>query len=82
MDDELERIYKEAVMAQLAYYPGIRLEEVRETTTTVFQHSRHPGQDSNTAPSEYDTRDTPTCSVRYSEVQDLKVKGTVVPVLN
>jgi hypothetical protein len=35
IDEELERNNKEAVMAQLGYYPGICLEGLSKTTKTV-----------------------------------------------
>jgi hypothetical protein len=31
----------------LRYYPGIRLEGLRETTKTLSQDSRYPGRDLN-----------------------------------
>jgi hypothetical protein len=34
MIDELERVWKEAVLAQLRYCPGICLERLRKTTKT------------------------------------------------
>jgi hypothetical protein len=34
VNNELERMWKEAVVAQLRYYPGICLEGLRKTTKT------------------------------------------------
>jgi hypothetical protein len=42
MNDELERIWKEVVMA---YYPGIRLEGLRKTTKNLSQNSQSPDWD-------------------------------------
>jgi hypothetical protein len=38
----------------LMYYPGIRLEELRKTTTNLSKDSWSPGQDLNPGPSEYE----------------------------
>jgi hypothetical protein len=35
VNNELERILKEVVVAKFAAYPGIRLEELRKTMTSV-----------------------------------------------
>jgi hypothetical protein len=47
MCDELERIWKEAAVAESGYYPGICLEGVKEITKDLIQVSRCPGRDSN-----------------------------------
>jgi hypothetical protein len=46
MNDELGRIWKEAVWPNLKYYPGICLEVLRETTNNC-QDSQFPGRDLN-----------------------------------
>jgi hypothetical protein len=43
MCGELERMWKEAVVAQLRYYPGNCLEGLRKTTNDLSQDSRRPG---------------------------------------
>jgi hypothetical protein len=42
MNDELERMWKEAVVAYLKYYPGIRLEGPRKTTKNFSQDNWCP----------------------------------------
>jgi hypothetical protein len=37
MTDKSERIWKEVVMAQVTYYPGIHLERLRKTTKTSIR---------------------------------------------
>jgi len=39
-NNELEKIRKEEVVANLRTYPGICLDELRETTNTLSQDSR------------------------------------------
>jgi hypothetical protein len=46
MTAEIERIWKEAVVAWSRYYPGICLERLKETTKTLSQDSRCPFRDS------------------------------------
>jgi hypothetical protein len=68
MKDELERIWKEKVVAEfLRYYPGIRLEGLRNATENLSQDSRFPGLDFfNPGPSECESGvliTRPRCSV-------------------
>jgi hypothetical protein len=56
MNDELERIWKEAPVAYSRYYPSICLEKLRKTTKTLSQNSRSPVRDSNLALSKYMSR--------------------------
>jgi hypothetical protein len=44
MNDELEMIWKEVVMAQLRHYPGICLERLRKTTETLSQDNGVPAE--------------------------------------
>jgi hypothetical protein len=39
MDDELKRIWKEVVVAELRYYPGICMEGMRKTMKNYGQDS-------------------------------------------
>jgi hypothetical protein len=55
MNDELEVIWNEAVVAYFGHYPGLCLEGVRRVTKNLNQGSRCPGRDSNRAPSEYES---------------------------
>jgi hypothetical protein len=57
--DELERIWKEKVVAEfLRYYPGIRLEGLRNATENLSHDSRFPGLD-------FLTRDLPNANQAY-----------------
>jgi hypothetical protein len=47
MIDELERIWKQAVMVLLRYYHGISLEGLRKTTKALSQDSWWPSSDVN-----------------------------------
>jgi hypothetical protein len=47
MNNELENIRKEAVMAYFRHYPDVRQEVMKKTTKTVSQHSLSPDQVSN-----------------------------------
>jgi hypothetical protein len=53
MNDELERIWKEAAVVDLRYYPGIFLEGLRNITRDLSLDSRCPGPDSNQVLPEY-----------------------------
>jgi hypothetical protein len=48
--NELERMWKEAVVANLSYYPGICLEALGKTTKNLSQDSWSPGRDLNPGP--------------------------------
>jgi hypothetical protein len=52
-DDELERIWKEAVVAYSKYYPGICLQGLGKTTRNLGLDSTCLLQDSNRVPPEY-----------------------------
>jgi hypothetical protein len=54
MNDELERIWKEAVVAHLRYYPGICLMGLRKTMKTLSYDSLSSGRDLNPTPPEYE----------------------------
>jgi hypothetical protein len=43
-NDELERVWKEAIMAQSRYYPRICLEVMRETTKNLVQDAGVPAE--------------------------------------
>jgi hypothetical protein len=49
MNDEMERIRKEAVMTLSTYYPNIFLKELKKTTNNLKQDSQCPGRDSKGA---------------------------------
>jgi hypothetical protein len=51
-NNELERMWKEAVVAYLRHCPGICLERLRKTTKTFSQDRRFPGRDLNPGPSD------------------------------
>jgi hypothetical protein len=53
VNNELERIWKEAVVA-LRYYPNICVEELRNSIKTVSQDNRSSGSDLNPGPLEYE----------------------------
>jgi hypothetical protein len=60
MVDELERIWKEAVLAKSRYCPGIiYIEGLKKTTENVSQCSRCPSRDLNRALPEYEYRALP-----------------------
>jgi hypothetical protein len=69
MVDELERIWKEAVMTWLRYYPGIYLGELRRTMKDLSQKSRCPSIDSNRERPEYKSWVLPSavaaCKIAY-----------------
>jgi hypothetical protein len=50
MDDELEKIWKEAIVAYMTYDPGIGLEKQRKTTKYLSQDIRRPRRDLNRPP--------------------------------
>jgi hypothetical protein len=50
VNNELERMWKEVVIAYLRYYPGICLEELRKTTERHCQDSQSLGWDLNLGP--------------------------------
>jgi hypothetical protein len=47
VNDELERIWNEAVWSNLTYYPGICLKELRKTTKDFSQYSLSLGRNLN-----------------------------------
>jgi hypothetical protein len=53
MNNELQRIWKEVLVACSRYYPNIRLEELKNTTENLSQATRCPDGDENEAPLEY-----------------------------
>jgi hypothetical protein len=65
MTDELERIWKEAFVAQSRYYPGI--------LRVTCQDSRCAGRDSNQVPREYES----TVSPLYQLARYLVLKYSV-----
>jgi hypothetical protein len=76
MNDELERIWKEAVMPISRYCAGIRLEGLRKTTIDFIQNSQYPSRDSNQAAPEYNLKALPTevtCAVGCPERDDATV---------
>jgi hypothetical protein len=54
MNNELERIWKEAAWPNLIYYPGFCLKELRYTTKILCQKSRSPDRDFNLGHPEYE----------------------------
>jgi hypothetical protein len=54
MNDEMERKWKEAVVAYFRYKPGICLDGLRETTKTLSQDSVSPGRYLNPRSPEYE----------------------------
>jgi hypothetical protein len=68
MSDELERIWKEAVVSLLRYYRGILLERLRKITKNLSQDSRCPGRNLNPAPPEYGSR-----ALSYASLIRIKV---------
>jgi hypothetical protein len=54
MSDELERIWKEAIVDQSSYCSDIFMEELRKTKKNLDEDSRCPGRDSNRAPHEHE----------------------------
>jgi hypothetical protein len=68
VNNELQRIRKEALWSDLRYYPGHCLEGLGKTTNTKdSQDSRCRGRDSSRRPPEYKARALPlepTCSVK------------------
>jgi hypothetical protein len=59
MIDELERIWKKAVMAYSRYYPGILLEGLRNTAENLSPDGWDPARDSNDIPPDYEARTLP-----------------------
>jgi hypothetical protein len=59
LNDELERIWKEALMACMKYYCSICLEGVRKTQN-AYKDSHWPGLDSNQVPPEYRLKALPS----------------------
>jgi hypothetical protein len=58
-DDELERTWKQVVVANRGINPGIFLDRPRETMKNVIQDSRCPVRDSYRPPPEYKFRELP-----------------------
>jgi hypothetical protein len=59
MNDELERIWKEATMAFRDNYPGIFLNEPKKTMIIISQGSWCLSRDFNGLPPEYESRVLP-----------------------
>jgi hypothetical protein len=55
MNDELERICKEAVLAYSKHYASVFLEVLRKITETSIQNSRRAGGDSNRTHPKYES---------------------------
>jgi hypothetical protein len=53
MNDELQRMWEEAVVAYLNELSYHSLEAVRKTIKKLRQYSLYPSRDSNWAPAEY-----------------------------
>jgi hypothetical protein len=49
MNDELERIWKEAIVTQSKYFRGICMEGLRKITDNVTENSGSPEKNSNLA---------------------------------
>jgi hypothetical protein len=60
-NDELGRIWKEAVVTYSKYDDDIYMEGLRKIKQNLTQDSRLPGRDSNQAPSEYVSRARISC---------------------
>jgi hypothetical protein len=54
MNDESERMYKEAIVPNFRYYRGICLEVVRKSTKNFSHDGRSSGRDLNPVPPEYE----------------------------
>jgi hypothetical protein len=54
--NELERIWKETMVAKSRHYYGICLERLRKTTNNLVQDNWCPDRDSSRAPPEYQSR--------------------------
>jgi hypothetical protein len=54
VNNELERIWKEAVVANFRYYPGVRLDGLRKPRKYFSQDKRSPVRDLNPGPPEYE----------------------------
>jgi hypothetical protein len=73
-DDELEKILKEGVMAQLRYDPNTFLEGLRKTMKYLSQDSPCPSRNPNMAPPKYQFRvlpRRPAClavTLRYMQI--------------
>jgi hypothetical protein len=80
MSDELEMIWKEAVVSLLRYYRRILLERLRKTTKNLCQDSRCPGRNLNPTPPEYDSRVLSYASLirilHHSRTRTYAVDGT------
>jgi hypothetical protein len=66
MNDELGKMWKEAVVVISGYYPGIRLGVLREASLNLGQNHQCPHRNSNLAPPEYKSEALPpkqTCLV-------------------
>jgi hypothetical protein len=65
ISDKLERLLKEALVAEMRYYLSIYLEGLRKATKHFSQNSWCPGLDLNWTPSEYKSSVTarPICSL-------------------
>jgi hypothetical protein len=55
MNNDLERIRKEAAVALFNYYLGICLEGLKKTTKNLSHDSQSQGRDLNPGPPEYET---------------------------
>jgi hypothetical protein len=60
MNNELETIWKEAIVTYLMYYPGICLEELKNPTKTLTQ-VRFSAGDFNRAPPNSGSGEIPLC---------------------
>jgi hypothetical protein len=67
VNNELERMWKEAVWPSLRYYPDMYLEELRKTTKNLCRDRECPERDSNQAPAEIRSKELSveqTCSIK------------------
>jgi hypothetical protein len=56
VNDELGRVWKEAIMGYLKYFPGNFLEGLRKITRNLGQYIRYRVRDSNQTLPEYESR--------------------------
>jgi hypothetical protein len=71
VNDELERIWEEAVVANLKYCSGIWLEGLRKTTKYISQDSRFLNRDLNPGPPEHE-KDFNHSTTTFCSLNDLK----------